>query len=473
MWRESRDKSLLPDAVATLRELARRGYALAIISNTTSSVEVPALLEANGIQDLFTTVILSTVFGRRKPHASLFLAAARALGLPPQRCAYIGDNLSRDLIGARQAGFGEVVIINVQGYQQSAYDPDDDLQNDPITEMKPDARIGRLTSLLELYPERAALPAPDGDLRQPDALYEAALSTMWGVDQPIPFADTFKAGRQLGFARFELNHKVSPERYAAWDHDAYYVSTVHDPCPAVIAYEDAKQGDWMISSLDEPRRVASVDSIKRTLDLACRLGAKSVVVHPGSIQCDRSREARLRELYEQGLRGTPEYKALAAELRAHRAQFAPAHVEQVLKSLSEVIAFAKGSGVAVGLENRYRYYHLPLPDEMQLFLDLCRESWYGFQYDVGHAHTLDALGLVEHRAWLERFGERMVGAHLHDVKGILDHQAPGTGDVDFRWIAPYLPAEAFKTLEVGPQASLAELAAGLEVLAASGCIRKL
>jgi FMN phosphatase YigB (HAD superfamily) len=60
MWRESRDKSLLPDAVATLRELARRGYALAIISNTTSSVEVPALLEANGIQDLFTTVTNSS-----------------------------------------------------------------------------------------------------------------------------------------------------------------------------------------------------------------------------------------------------------------------------------------------------------------------------------------------------------------------------------------------------------------------------
>lgn len=474
LWRASRAKALLPDAVETIRGLARRGYLLAILSNTTSSVEVPALLAENGIQDLFASVILSSTFGRRKPHPALFLATARAMGVRPELCAYVGDNLARDLIGARQAGFGEVVIIHPQADPQDETDPEDAPSTDPITEMEPDARISQLRSLLDLYPGRMPVDHQESRaFQQPERLYDVALSTKWGVDQPIPFNETFQVGRKIGFARFELNHKVSAELYAAWDHNQFYISSVHDPCPAVYTYDEVKRGDWLISSLDETHRVGGVDLIKRSLELAGKLGSKSVVVHCGSIQCDRWRDNRLRDLYRQGLQAMPEFQALRAEMRAYRAQQVAPYVERVLKSLDEVIAFAQGSGVAIGLENRYRYDDLPLPDEMALFLDLCRESWFGFQYDVGHAVALDALGLVAHSTWLERFSDRMIGVHLHDVRGIADHQAPGTGEVDFKKIAPYLPAGALKTLEIDPQASPAELAHGLDVLVASGCIQKL
>ena len=48
-------------------ELFRRGYRLGLVSNTTSSVEVPALLKELEITGCFETVILSTVVGKRKP----------------------------------------------------------------------------------------------------------------------------------------------------------------------------------------------------------------------------------------------------------------------------------------------------------------------------------------------------------------------------------------------------------------------
>ena len=112
LWRNSKGKKvLLPNAVETIKTLSERGYKLCIISNTTSSVEVPILLEEYGIKQLFSSVILSTVYGRRKPHPSLFLDAARELGVRPEECAYVGDRPSRDVVGAREAGFSEVVII--------------------------------------------------------------------------------------------------------------------------------------------------------------------------------------------------------------------------------------------------------------------------------------------------------------------------------------------------------------------------
>jgi hypothetical protein len=81
--------------------------------------------------------------------------------------------------------------------------------------------------------------------------------------------------------------------------------------------------------------------------------------------------------------------------------------------------------------------------------------------------------LVDHFEWLERFSDRMIGVHLHDVCGIIDHQVPGMGEVDFNRIAPYIPIQALRTLEIGPQASLEQISAGLEILADCGCIEKI
>jgi len=178
-------------------------------------------------------------------------------------------------------------------------------------------------------------------------------------------------------------------------------------------------------------------------------------------------------LYQRGLRGTDEYQALLAELITHRASLVAPHMDRVAKSLGEILAFSRESGVAIGLENRYRYYDIPLADEMEILLGLCDEDWYGFQYDVGHAQALDALGLASHDEWLERFANRMIGAHLHDVIGTTDHQAPGVGQVDFRKIAAYLPEVALITLEVGPQASLEQLTSGLRLLAECGCVKRI
>lgn len=474
IWRGSSIKKINPDTVETIKTLHQRGYTLGIISNTTSSLEVPEMLAENGINGLFTCVIISSVFGRRKPHPSLFLEAARQMGYPPEQCVYVGDNLSRDLIGPRQAGYGQVVIIRVDGCLLDEYDPDDEQHLQAITEMVPNHMISQLNQLLQIYPAIPSRSRRTADEQIPSApLYEAALSTMWGVDQEMPFDSTFKAARERGFLRFELNHKVSTELYSQVDTNRYYISTVHDPCPAPYTYEEIKTRDLMISSLDEPLRLKSVDQIKKTFDLAYRLGSKSVVVHPGTIKCDYSLERNLRELFRQGKKQSGEYQNLLMQIKADRAKRIQPHLDQVIKSLCEIIPFAKDSGISLGLENRYRFYDIPLPDEMALFMDLCKDDWFGFQFDTGHAFTLDVLGLAKIDDWLERFNQRMVGVHLHDVIGTTDHQVPGKGNVDFYHIAPYLPDECCKTLEIGPQATPSDLSDALEVLTASRCINKL
>jgi putative hydrolase of the HAD superfamily len=139
-------------------ELHRRGYILGIISNVITSQEIPDWMEADGFTPYFKSVVLSSVFGKRKPDPAIYLEAARIAGVAPARCVYVGDNLKRDVTGARSAGFGMVVILI------SPEELEEALASSAITdENRPDALIHQFKQLLDVFPERnlsLATPLP-------------------------------------------------------------------------------------------------------------------------------------------------------------------------------------------------------------------------------------------------------------------------------------------------------------------------
>ncbi len=123
-------------------ELYNRGYTMGIISNVITTQEIPDWLESDGLTKYFKSVVLSSVFGKRKPHPSIYLEAARIAEVPPENCVYVGDNFSRDVEGTREAGFGKVIIM-----------PDEADRNLVIPDIqKPDLIINTLSDLLKVFP---------------------------------------------------------------------------------------------------------------------------------------------------------------------------------------------------------------------------------------------------------------------------------------------------------------------------------
>ena len=303
-----------------------------------------------------------------------------------------------------------------------------------------------------------------------NTLYDAALSTMWWSRATDTANDFCRKGKELGFARFELNHQITPEELETFDLDRYHVGSVHDPCPAVIPNKKLEQGDLQVTSLVEEKRRVGVDTLKRSIDLAFRLGSRLVVIHPGRVDGDHSLDNQLRDLYRAGLKGSPEYQTLLKDVKADRLERGKPHLEALIRSLTEIVDFAKDSDLFLGLENRLHYYELPIFEEMEALLKEFQQPWVGWQLDVGHIQVHDQLDLMSFKQWLEAFSPRMVGVHLHDVKGILDHQIPGSGDVDFAWLAPYLPAFAIRTLEINNATPYEDFLPGLKLLEKTGCI---
>jgi len=459
LWGASRgSKQIRAYAPLVLREIKSRGYLLGTISHSS-----PRYLDEPGLADLFEVKVHAPQFGMRKPHPSLFVDAARQCGLSPRQCAYVGDNSWRDVVGPREAGYELVIFLRNGG-------------GDPApgaAMMQPDLVISDLRELLDYLPPRVGKETSQPCAAQAEVLYDVALSTMWWNKEALSAGEFFSCGRRIGFARFELNHQVPPAVFEQIDINRFSIGSLHDPCPALIPAKKLEQTDVQITSRDEDLRHKGVDVVKYTIDQASRMHARLVVVHPGRITGDHSLDDQLRALYREGKKGSLEYGKLKEAVITDRAARAGAHLEQCLESLREIVSFAEGSGVMIGLENRFHYYELPVYNEMERILDEFQQPWLGWQFDMGHLQVHHQLGLTSFIAWLERFSSRIVGVHIHDVIGIKDHQAPGCGEVDFNLVARYLPSACYRTVEVNPSVPDIELVKGLKLLARYGCINEI
>ena len=461
LWREATgQRDILPESKPVVTELFHRGYHLGLVSNTTSSTEVPQLLHSLEISGLFETVVLSCMFGKRKGDPAILLEAARRMDIKPEHCAYIGDRPNPDVLAARQAGFAQVILL------RDPFQPERQQFSDPS--LAPDAFIDNLVELYDWFPRRPTRlhPPRQGEPKG----WNASLSTMWSRRNFPSLGDFFLAARRMGFARIELNHQIDSTMLAGIELDHFHFSSIHEPCPADISVDTLKSRDWLISSEDEDKRRQGVLSVQRSIDLAHTMGVDVIVVHSGNVTNDMTLENRLRTLYNAGSRGSEQFQALKAEMEQTRAALVEPRLDAVKKSLLELLAYAGRFGIRLGLENRYHYMDIPLQDELEQLLALASPDRLGFIYDVGHAQALDQLGFFPHAAWLERFAARMFGAHLHDVIGATDHYAPGLGEIDFASIAAYIPPTAFRTLELHPKNTPEQVHDSLRFLADRGCV---
>lgn len=112
MWEVTHyHRRLRPNVIPMLDGLKAMGMKLGIISNTAALYQVFDILEEYGIRNYFQDVTLSSVTGFRKPCTDIFTVALRQTQSKPEECVYVGDTVSRDIIGSKRAGFATAIQI--------------------------------------------------------------------------------------------------------------------------------------------------------------------------------------------------------------------------------------------------------------------------------------------------------------------------------------------------------------------------
>jgi sugar phosphate isomerase/epimerase len=246
------------------------------------------------------------------------------------------------------------------------------------------------------------------------------------------------------------------------------VVSLHAPAPLVRDWGRANS-DLNLAGCDDEERAAAVAAVRRTVDVAADHGIGAIVVHLGAIdRGPRNEERRLRELYAAGAIQTEEAAAVRDEAVVARRTAAPPHLEAARRSLAEIVAFAAPRGVSVGVETRLNYCEIPSADEAVSLLEEYAPEEAGYWHDTGHAEIWSRLGFLPHRRWFELLGDRLIGVHLHDVRDLRDHRAPGNGTLDWPMIREALPSTAARTCEIDQHEPEVSLTGAVRLLESTG-----
>ena len=126
----------------TFKTIFNMGYTIALISNTMSQTLIPERLEKLNIKRFFSSIVLSTETGIRKPRKEIFEIALKETALLPSQCIYIGDTLSRDIEGSKNSGFAKSVLLPSKVTHQK--------DKDYIGSAKPDVVLHSLKEVLSI-----------------------------------------------------------------------------------------------------------------------------------------------------------------------------------------------------------------------------------------------------------------------------------------------------------------------------------
>ena len=103
-----------PGTIELLEYLRKKGLIMGVISNFDERLE--AILEDTRIRFYFSFVLTSYDFGMEKPHTSIFDEALRltkerhSIDVAPQEAIHIGDSVSNDYNGAKNANWNALLI---------------------------------------------------------------------------------------------------------------------------------------------------------------------------------------------------------------------------------------------------------------------------------------------------------------------------------------------------------------------------
>jgi putative hydrolase of the HAD superfamily len=121
-WERHENFSLYEDALPVLDVLRRHGLKIGLISNGQRDLD-----EFATHHDLEVDAIVgSKAHGRVKPHASIFIAALRALDVSSDEVAMVGDSYEDDIEGARALGI-RAILLDRDGLRLDAPDRIDTL----------------------------------------------------------------------------------------------------------------------------------------------------------------------------------------------------------------------------------------------------------------------------------------------------------------------------------------------------------
>jgi len=290
------------------------------------------------------------------------------------------------------------------------------------------------------------------------------ISTCWWHNKFFQGDEIVSDILELGLEGVELEYRITNSIYQQMKpqlNKTLKVLSIHNffPKPEERTHEKGSGDLFLLSSTDRDERSAAVKYSIRTIEHASDLEARAVILHLGHVDMPNPVES-FRELHLSGKTNQSESLAFISEQRRIRENAHVKNLDAVLFSLEKLNREAEQKGVSLGIENRYHFHEIPDFEEIGTILREFEGGSIRYWHDVGHAAVQENLGILRQKDLLDAYSEKMIGMHLHDVRGLDDHFSPGQGEIEYGEIRPFIKPDLVKVLEINSKVERKELQEG-------------
>jgi sugar phosphate isomerase/epimerase len=259
---------------------------------------------------------------------------------------------------------------------------------------------------------------------------------------------------KLGFDLIELGHGIRmslmPGIQEMFDAGQIRFSSLHNFCPLPVEVMVASPDCYKFSAVSPEERERAVRQTFQTIDFAARLNAPFVVLHLGRVNMPSITD-RLIKLAKTGKYLSRRYVRLKVRAVQKREKIASPYLQRAKDCLRQIIDYAAGKNVRLGLEARRGYEEIPTERELPWLLDEMNSPQLGYWHDFGHAQIKENLAFLDHGEWLRAIGPRTFGCHVQDcIWPAQDHQPPFAGNIDLQKLVPLLPTNCLFVWEMHP-----------------------
>ncbi len=296
-----------------------------------------------------------------------------------------------------------------------------------------------------------------------DTMY--SLSTCWNSHRHTDGRAMLREIRDLGFEYAELSHGIRISLVEgilqAVDAGEIKISSLHNFCPLPMGVSHAAPNLFQFTAEAPRERDMALKCTLRTLDFAVRVKASLVVLHMGSVDMKDYTE-KLKNLLADGRKESAKYEAIATEAAEKREAKKEPYVERAYDTLRKIVPEAEARGLRLGIENREALEEIPFESDAMFFFNEFKSPAVTYWHDTGHAQIKENLGFIQHTMHLESMLDRLAGFHIHDVRPpCRDHCPPGSGQVDFAALKPFVKAEHLRVFELSPVLKIEEVQSGV------------
>ncbi|MEL6428528.1 MAG: hypothetical protein AAFU73_18855 [Planctomycetota bacterium] len=274
----------------------------------------------------------------------------------------------------------------------------------------------------------------------------------------------------MGFRRLELGLTATPPELRGWE-DAQRETGITMDCVVVGALKPRsdQMSGMMLGSLDPGLREMALNSSRRHIQLAQKLGAPVVVLRGCAIE-NAELESQANELTGRHREVHEDDRELLQEETREFVRGIQAKGQRQIEHFCRSVHTLRNEfpETRLAVQPGHVLNDLLGFEATQWVLEDLKQQQVGYWHDTARIHRRGVYGLQNQGGWLDTFAAQTLGVHLRDATQEDFALPPSLGEVDFKLVSEYLPKHSAKVVDVDPTHGRAEILASVQFLKGLG-----